>query len=481
MHTGMLTKKSRVAHAVAALVLAWGSGHALASGFGLQENSGSGLGNAYAGGAAVAEDASTIWANPAGMSLIKTNQVAAAVNFITPSMKFSNGNSISAANQQNIGGNGGDAGSLNVVPNLYLLVPINKDWTFGLGINVPFGLVTEYDSGWIGRYQALKSDVQTININPSIAWQVSPSLSLGAGVSFQQIKGTFTSNANYSGGLLKAAAQNGILPGTPTYNAIAGSTPNLDSFASITGDDWSWGWNVGALWQINSSNRIGVAWRSDIQYNLSGNVEFTNPALPSGIPAPLLPTVQALAAGVNAKALYNGGIASDIKVPGTANISWFGTLNDKWDLMADAQWTHWSTLQYLTFNRTDGSTVPLASTPLFFRDTWRFAVGANYKYSDAWMFRMGVAYDQSPVQDADRTPRLPDNDRTWLSGGVQYKYGKDWKFDVGATYIWVKDGTINVAGNDPATNTPSIPAYGLINGSYNNNVVIFSAQATWSF
>jgi long-chain fatty acid transport protein len=472
--------KSRVAHAVAALVLAWGSGQAFAAGFALQENSGSGLGNAYAGGAASAEDASTVWSNPAGMSLIKTNQVAAAVNLITPSMKFSNGNSVAATNQP-LGGNGGDAGSLNVVPNLYLTVPVARDWTFGLGINVPFGLVTEYEGGWIGRYQALKSDVQTMNINPAIAWQVSPSLSIGAGVSYQQIKGTFTSNVNYSGALLRAAATAGIAPGTPTFNAIAGSTGGLDSFASITGDDWSWGWNVGALWQINPSNRIGIADRSDISYSLSGNAEFSNPALPTTIPAALLPTVSALAAGVNTKALYNSGVSSDIKVPGIFNISYFGALNDKWDLMADAQWTHWSTIQYLTFNRTDGSTVPLSSTPEFFKDTWRFAIGANYKLDESWKLRMGLAYDQSPVQEADRTPRLPDSDRTWLSGGVQYKWGKDWKFDLGATYIWVSNGNINNGGNDPATNLPSPASYGLVNGSYSNNVVIVSGQATWSF
>ena len=124
---------------------------------------------------------------------------------------------------------------------------------------------------------------------------------------------------------------------------------------------------------------------------------------------------------MNQKRLYNGGITSDIKLPGIANISWFGHVSDRWDVMADAQWTHWSTIQNLTFARTDG-TGALAQTPLNFKDAWRFSLGANYHYDDQWKFRMGVAYDQSPVQDADRTPRLPDSDRTWLAGGVQYAW-----------------------------------------------------------
>ncbi len=158
--------RSRIAAAVGMVALALGAGQVSAAGFALQENSGSGLGNAYAGGAASAEDAATLWSNVAGMSRIKTNQLVGAVNLIEPSFKFSNGTSLPAA-QQPLGGNGGDAGSLNVVPNLYLVVPINKQWTFGLGVNAPFGLVDEYDNGWIGRYQALKSDIKTININPA--------------------------------------------------------------------------------------------------------------------------------------------------------------------------------------------------------------------------------------------------------------------------------------------------------------------------
>src|SRR4030095_14080257 len=155
-------RRTCVAAAVAGLALALGAPQAFGAGFSLAEQSVSGLGNAYAGGAAAAEDASTIFSNPAGMARVRTMHIAAGLTIITPSIKCNNdGNSLPAFNQT-LGGTGGDAGSTNYVPNLYLVVPINKQFAVGLGVGVPFGLKTEYDSGWLGRYQALKSDIKTI-------------------------------------------------------------------------------------------------------------------------------------------------------------------------------------------------------------------------------------------------------------------------------------------------------------------------------
>ena len=164
-------RRSRVAAGVIAAASLLGAGHASGAAFALQEESASGLGNAFAGGAAAAEDASSMSVNPATLSKYSSAQVVLGVHFITPSMKFKNDGSQPAAFQP-LGGDGGDAGSTNVVPNLYLAVPINRDLVFGLGINVPFGLVTEYDDDFIGRFQGLKSDVQTINVNPALSWKV---------------------------------------------------------------------------------------------------------------------------------------------------------------------------------------------------------------------------------------------------------------------------------------------------------------------
>lgn len=464
--------RTKIAIAVASSLLLGGSVPAFAAGFQLNESSASGLGNAFAGGAAAAEDASTLWSNVAGISRLRSNQAVGVLHLVTPSMKFSDGGS-TAALQQPLGGNGGDAGGVNPVPNLYLVMPINPAWSAGIGVTAPWGLVTEYDGGWAGRFQAIKSGITTININPAVSWKPAGGVALGLGLNVQYMEGEFTNQVNYSGALLSAAAKGGIAPGSATFNAIAAATPGLESSAKVKGSDYGTGWNLGVLWDLDPNTRLGAQYRSSVSYRLSGDATFTNPALPT-LPAALAPVVGALANAVNTKALYNSGIDSDVKMPEIVNLSFFRTVSSQWDVMADAQWTGWSSIQSLTFVRSDGA--PLQSTPLNFKDAWKFAGGFNYRPGGQWMWRGGLAFDQSPVQDEFRTARLPDSDRTWLTAGGQYKMDEKFKFDFGAAYIWVKDATINNNGGD-ATGA----SYGVLKGNYSSNTVIVSGQATWSF
>jgi long-chain fatty acid transport protein len=465
----------RVAVAVAA-TFALAAGQAYGAAFALQENSGSGLGNAFAAGAAGSEDVSSMWANPASLSKRMTMEGAGAIHFVTPSIKFRDEGSAAAFNQP-LGGTGGNAGSTNIVPNLYIAVPINKQWVFGLGVNAPFGLVTEWDSDWLGRYQGVKSDVKTINVNPAISWKPTDSIAIGLGANWQRIDAEFTQKANYSGGLLTAAQLNGIPAGSPTFNAIAAATPGLDSSATIKGDDSAWGWNLGILIDLARNTQVGLAYRSEIKYKISGNANFDNPT--PVVPPALAGVVGQLANGVNTQFLYNSGITSDIKLPAIFNASIFHQLNDRWDLMADVQWTGWSSIKELKFTRTQASALcpepcVLQNTPENFDDAWRVSAGANYRYNDQWKFRGGIAWDQTPVNEQDRSVRLPDQDRWWLSAGAQYKMSNNLKFDAGFTYIFVKDASINQTGGDPLR-------YGVVKGSFDANVTIFSVQGTYTF
>ncbi len=460
----------RIAVAVAAAcALAAGQAHGAA--FGLQENSGSGLGNAFAAGAAGTEDASSMWANPASLAKRTSMEAAAAVHFITPSMKFQNSASQAAFNQP-LGGTGGDAGSLNIVPNMYIAVPINKQWVFGLGLNAPFGLVTEYDDSWLGRYQAVKSDIKTMNVNPAISFKPTDNIAIGVGANWQKIDATFTNMVNYSAAIANTAqafAAGGLIPADQVLPVI-GSTPGLDSKLSIDGDDDAWGWNIGILVDLDKNARVGLSYRSEIEYKIGGTASFTNPV--PAVPAPVAPYVGAVTSYLNSQVLYNSDVTADVTLPAIANASIFYQLNDRWDLMADVQWTGWSSIKELKFVRSGGTV--LGSTPENFDDAWRVAVGANYRHTDRWMFRGGIAWDQSPVNTADRTPRLPDDDRWWLSVGAQYKHSNNLKFDAGFTYIFVDNAQIN-------QNAGSTAANGLINGDYKSNVVIFSMQGTYTF
>ncbi len=479
-------RRTTIASAVSALALALSAGQAFGSAFALAEQNVLGLGNAFAGAGAVAEDANTVWFNPAGLARLNLPQAETALHVIIPSSKFHNANS-QAATLQPLGGTGGDAGSAAFVPNLYGSMAINDRVHIGIGVNVPFGLKTEYADGWLGRYQALKSEVKTININPSMSYKVTDQFWIGAGANYQHFEATLTNDVNYSVALAQGygqAAAAGQITAAQA-GALSAATASLDSFAKVTGDDSAWGWNVGAMFSFNGdanndngAGRIGLAYRSKLKYDVVGSVNFTNPTPPTltGPLAPLNPVVGLVSSGVNQTRLFDGGVNLKITLPDTASLSYFQRLNDRFDILGDVTWTGWSSIPELRILRSTGSVLQVL--PENFKDTWRYSIGTNYRYDDRIVLRAGVAFDQSPVNNVDRGPRLPDEDRTWLAVGARYKYSSALNFDVGAAYIFIKDPSINSVGG-VLGGPPSIAATGLINGDYSSNVVIVSGQMNY--
>lgn len=407
-----------------------------AAGFALIEQSGSGLGNAFAGGAAGAEDASTIFFNPAGMTYLPDNQLVIAAHAIRPSADFNDNGSHHALGILNGGGDGGDAGGWAFVPNFYFARAISENVRIGIGVNAPFGLKTEYDKGWVGRYQALKSDLKTININPSIAFKASDTVSLGFGISAMRAKAELTNAVDF-----------GTLLAIPHAR---------DGKANLEGDDWGWGWNAGALFQVRPDTRIGLAYRSQVHQTLDGTIKFSN------VPAPL------------AGFFPNGDITAKLTTPDSFSVSAFHQANDRWDVMGDLTWTHWSKFDDLTAVRPSGTEV--TSVPENWENSIRASLGASYRYNEALKARAGIAFDESPVPSKFRTPRIPDNDRYWLSLGANYKCSQNSSLDVGFTHIIVKDPSLN------KTTDASVAALrDTIKGDYDNNVNILSVQYTYSF
>lgn len=438
----MMLRKKLIGCSVAGALLAM-AGNAAASGFALLEQNASGMGNAYAGGAAVADDASTIFFNPAGLSRLSGKQVLVAAHALRPSMKFTDTGSAPAALQAQ-GGNGGDAGSWAFVPNGYFAMELTPRLKAGIGLNSPFGLQTQYDANWMGRFQSIKSKVQTISLMPTISWQASDAVSLGFGLNYQRIDGELTSAVNYSAAAF-AAGGGGLL------GAIGG--PGVEGQSIMKGSDNSLGYNLGVLFNLSPQTRAGLAYRSGVKHSLSGTVTFTNrPAL--------------LAA-----AIPDGPVTLDIKLPESFSASVFHQLDDKWDVMADATMTGWRSFQQLKVVRTNG--VALTTVQENWRDTWRIAVGANHHYNEQWTARLGVAYDQTPVSDAFRTARLPDKDRFEIAVGGQYKPDRDSAIDFGYAHLFVNNASIAdrqaAAGN------------GNLVGSYKNSVDILSVQYMHGF
>ncbi|MDR0771360.1 MAG: outer membrane protein transport protein [Burkholderiales bacterium] len=447
------------------------STYASAAAFALQEQSASGLGNAFAGGAAEGADAASMFANPATLSLRKSAQTIGAMHIATPSMTFRNERSQPAFNQP-LGNDGGDSGFTNLFGNFYVAAPINDRWAAGLGIGTPFGLATDYNNSWAGRYLALRSEVKTVNVNPAVSFKATEKLSLGIGVNWQYLHALFTSAANYSaaiGSAAQTAAAAGVLP-SGMVPAIIDATSGLDSITNVKGHNNAWGWNAGLLYEFDSATRIGLSYRSEIRHKVNGTVKFDHPSL-ANVPTALAPIVGGLADNVN-NVLHDGKIHADITLPQTANLSFFRQVSPKLDVMADIQWTGWSSIKELTFIRNEGSV--LQNTPEWFKNTWRVSVGGNYRFDERWLMRAGVAFDQSPVRDDYRTPRLPDADRYWVSVGGQYTFNKQMRFDVGFAYLFAKNAPIRDNGGNSQT-------YGMLDGHYDNYATVASMQFTYTF
>ena len=401
---------------VAAALASW-SVSGFAGGFAIGTQSGSGTGNAFAGGAAVADDASVVWSNPAGMTALPPGKhVTGALHVILPSFKFNNTGSTGLLAAPALG-NGGDGGSLAFVPNGFFAMDITPSLRLGIALNAPFGLVTEYDQFWRGQLTALKSDLKAININPAIAYKVNDVFSIGAGVSVQKIDAELTSGANAAG----------------------------TNIFTLTADDIGYGFNLGATIQPSKATRIGVQYRSSIKYKLEGTATFS-----------LAPAL-------------NGPVSADLKTPDTASISILHQATPNLEVMGDITWTKWGNLQQLVIVR--GTPLPaLPSLTFRWDDTLRFGLGANYRLNPQTKLRFGVALDKTPTNDVDRTPRLPDQDRTWVAFGVQYKPSKQGTLELAYAHEFVKNGSVNTA-----------TAAGTLIGYFKSKADIVSLQYSHSF
>lgn len=420
-----------------------------ASGFALNEMSAASLGNAHAGAGAVAEDLSTIYFNPAGLSRMSGRQFLVVGSAIRPSAKFSNAGSTSVLGTPLAGGNGGDAGGWALVPALYYAMELAPDLRFGIGLQSPFGLKTEYDAGWAGRYQALTSEMKTFNINPSLAYRVNDLVSFGAGVSFQYVDVKLSQAIDFG-----TACIAGL--GAPTCAPLGFLPQARDGTATVKGDDWGYGFNLGALFTPSQNSRVGIAYRSKIRHTLKGNASYARPA---GLPAPLAASAT----------FTDTGASADVTLPESLNVSGYIDLDPKWALLGDISWVRWSRFKELRVRFNNGAADSV--TPEEWGNTVRVAVAVNYRYNDAWKLRGGIAYDPTPVKTAYRTPRVPDADRTWLTFGARYKPSAHDAWDFGYAHLFIKDAPIN----------KTEPNRGTLTGEYESNVNILSVQYSRTF
>jgi long-chain fatty acid transport protein len=431
-----------------------------AAGYALIEQSVTGLGRAFSGSAAVADDASTIFFNPAGLTQLDRAELNLGMNFIAPYAKFDNNGSTLPAT---LGGgplngeNSGDAGENAFLPNFYYAHPINEKVVLGLGIGAPFGLVTDYGDNWVGRYHARKSDLKTININPSLGFKATEKLSLGVGINLQYADIELSQAVDFGAACAQTFAADPMGPLAPIAGACA-QPQNFDGQAKVAADDWSWGYNLGLTYQFTEATRMGLSYRSKITHDLEGKGKFR---------VPNDPNVQAVATNTG---FQNGDAEGQVTLPESVSVALHHQINNQWAIMADASWTRWSQFDEL---RIESDIQRLNSEkPQDWENAMRYGLGVEYQHNQKWTWRAGVAYDETPVPNAQRrTARIPDNDRKWIAFGASYAYSENLVIDAAYAHLFMSDSKIDDRNEQDYRLT----------GEYRTHVDLVGVQMRWLF
>ncbi len=418
----------------------------MASSFLILEQSPAHLGHAFAGTASNINDATTVFFNPAGMSQLKHRQVSVAGNVIFTEAEFNNDGS-------NTGGPEGKTDEIAVVPNLYAVYPLSDQWTFGIGINAPFGLASDYGEEWIGRYLASFSELQVINVNATFAYALSEQLSVGLGVSYQHADVTLESQVDSTFGFAPAAA--------------------ADNRAVIEGSDYAFVADVSMYYQPSDTTRLGLVWRQGADFSLEGGADFElAPACTPGAGAPTGAPPAPTTGTICAVTLNNlrGDAHAEVTLPDTLTFSLSQQIAEQWTLHGDIAWTKWSSIQTIDVINSNNS-LTITQLDLAYENTMRYALGVTFAPGSAWTWRAGIAWDETPQDNPQRVnPRIPDQDRTWLSFGFNYSVSEDFSIDAGFAHLIIDDAHIdhvdNVSGHR-------------VRGHFDASVDIIGVQANW--
>ena len=423
---------------IAGSVLSLASGTAAASGFGVSYQSVSAMGTAYAGSAVLSEDATNQWYNPATLAGLNTAEVSIAAHQVWIDTSF----------KANGASGPGDFEDVEpFVGSAFLALPFNDRVTFGLGINAPYGTKIEYEDNWgnalsptgvpaSGDFYAQTSDVQTININPAVGIQITDNLRLGAGVNYQQIDADIENAAT-----------------------------------RLEGDDDAFGWNVGLTYSPDEFNHFGVAYRSEISYDIDGDITFKPGAFP-GVPGAIVDQL----AGQ-----YSGETGLDL--PAVLQLSYAGDLTDRTQLLLGVERTDWSSLDRLVIEHSGTQQVPLPAPPgataslpnpaieeFNWEDTTRYSAGVRHTLQNDTVLRFGLAKEESTQSSDNRSAISPDSDRVWATIGAGFKPADNLSIDVAYAHIFVDDADVYKDSRGA-----------VLDGTYELDANVIGAQLNYQF
>ena len=412
--------------AAAVALLSCSASAALASGFMVREKSAESVGMVFAGDASRADEAATVFNNPAGMIRLAP-EVEGTIAGVLPHIHFT-GSATAAGVLPITGDQGGQPGQSTGVPALFGVFGINPDIKVGIAVTVPFGLEINYGPNFVGRYQGIKLRALSADINPAVAWRVNDKVSIGAGISAQWFK------------VEQSAA-------IPQFLILQAPVP--DASFLFNGSDWGIGYNFGLLLSPNDTTRMGFTYRSGVNHKPKGSLDFTGAS-------PFLGLANSAAT------------ASGLDLPGTFAASFTHDWTPQFSASAELQYNMWSSFKSVT--------VASAGPPLtqleHYRDSWMFTAGGMYHWTPALTLRGGLGWDQTPVTDLYRTVGVPDADRYMIGIGAGYTFAPGTVVDFGFTHYFGKDPTVTGSVNSIDPFTHAI----VLTGKYHNSLDFVTAS-----
>lgn len=436
-----------------AISLAAASTYTLANGLAINEQSASGAGTAYAGRASSALDGSTIYGNPAGLSKLKGTQVSGGMAAVHANVDIKQTNDGHPFNGK--GRNKGDMVPFAAVPFGYFSSEIDENWAVGLGVYVPFGVISDYEKDFAGRSQGLYSEVRVITVQPTVSYKFNDRIAVGFGPTINRIDGELTRNIDMQAASAAASQQ----VGQPIKFA--------EGKSKVKGDDMGYGYNLGVMIDLSDRTTWGLTYHSKVKYKLKGDITV------SGLNPIFVGSAQAQGNNIkNGK--FKGSL--DFTTPESIDTSVTHKLNDQWTVHAGATWTRWSRLEKIEplskYNEIDTSS---SKEELKWADTWSFSAGAEYQLNPEVALRAGLAWDESPTNNDYRNVRIPVSDRMIFGMGVGWKATDNLTVDAAYAYIKEREGKVK---REFDASSPTHAAY---SAKYKNSAHGLTASATYRF
>src|SRR3990167_7552000 len=400
------------------------SGYAFAGSFQLWQQSASQIGDDGAGTAASANDATTAYYNPAGLTHIKHQDMAISLLGTITNIKFKGQLNTSPAITGFNNSGTAQGGESNFIPTLLYAAPLNDQWAFGFSIASPFNNDINYSQNNFTRYTLTNNTIKTMDISPSFAYRPFNPISIGIGPDVERFQ--------------------------MEYNRVDTTTSTVnDSLVTNKLDDWAYGWNAGMLWEISNNTRIGASYHAKITYHIVGNSRFSG-------------------TGTNSTRA-----TSDVYLPPLTIFSVYHDFNTHFTMMSTISYTQWAKLGALTLNNVAGISSPTTITLQDeMQNAWRFVLGAHYQYAQHFKLRGAIGYDQSPTNDKTRDIFIPDANQYILALGLGYEINQTFSLDLGYSHAFTQHASVNHTQTYGATTITDT-------GNLQQNTDMIGLQLNW--